>query len=115
MSDGPDKLIIYAVDEWDIVGTIKDRDPVDLMPKTITTYPTLNRDGGIVAFVSRGYFEEQSSNVQLWDTISQQHLVDFEGDFPMSVWIVRFSPDGRLLALRAKMERQFFGASLLHD
>lgn len=72
------------------------------MQKPIITYPTLNRDGGIVAFVAKGYTDKLPVVIQLWDVANQTHLLDLEGKFPTPIWTVRFSPDGRLLAAQSE-------------
>ncbi len=103
MHDGPQMLKIYTVDGWKLTGIIEDRDPLSFSQNPIVTYPTLNHDGGIVAFVTddRASEYEYPAIVQLWDTTNQQHLLDLDGKFPKAVWRVRFSPDGRLLAAQS--------------
>ncbi|HML40118.1 MAG TPA: hypothetical protein PKD23_05525 [Bellilinea sp.] len=104
MHDGPLMLKIYIVDGWKLTGIIEDRDPFGILQNPIITYPTLNHDGGIVAFVRDDWPSKYRypAIVQLWDTTNQQHLLDLDGKFPMRVWRVRFSPDGRLLAAQSK-------------
>lgn len=102
--EGPLTLEIYEVDGWKHIGTIEDRydNTGAFWQKPIITYPALNRDGGMVAFVTRGFKGEFPVVIQLWDVANQKRLLNLEGKFPTPIWTVRFSPDGRLLAAQSE-------------
>lgn len=111
IGDGPRSLRIYGLgelDEWKHIGTIEDR-KVEVIKggvvattlKSIITYPTLNRDGGIIAFATRDSEGTASTIVQLWDVANQIQIMDLQWNFPTPIWFVRFSPDGRLLAAQS--------------
>lgn len=112
MSEGPLTLEIYEVDGWKHIGMIEDRydNNGGFLQKPIITSPVLNHDGGIVAFVTRGLQGEMPVVIQLWDVANQKHLLNIEGKFPTPIWIVRFSPDGRLLAAQSENGTTIFWA-----
>ncbi len=94
-------LELFSLDEWKQLGLIEDRDPASMYQKEFIAVD-FNRDWEIVAFVTAEIIDETAKQVQLWDLANQTHLRDLEDNVSSSLWLVRFSPDGRLLATQSE-------------
>lgn len=94
---------LYQIDGWKHLGCT---DEVDLLKfyDTDRTEPGFNADGGIVIFADA---EEEDYNapittVKFWDSLTQQSLLTLHPSLPTSIQQAEFSPDGKLLVIRAE-------------
>ncbi len=110
-------IYLYSTDDWHIFGEISDHNYFvynsTLYPnfdRHILASPSFNADGGILAFVAgdaSGDIEQWSMTswnleIQFWNPLTQKILLRYPTGLPAPIRIVKFSPDGRLLAAESQ-------------
>ena len=116
-NDLSDIIYLYSTDDWHFFGDIRDYnyfvDNGTLYPnvyREILASPSFNADGGILAFVAgdaSGDIEQWSMTswnleIQFWNPLTQKILLRYPTGLPAPIRIVKFSPDGRLLAAESQ-------------